>query len=366
MACGYWLSTTLCMAVFFRRRPFVLSSSKDKPWPFVSLIKPVCGLEKNLYENLASACVQDYPHYEIIYAVQNKNDPALKILERIQKENPQKAIQIVVDESAVGPNGRLVNIYNGSKRAKGEIFVFSDSDMLLKPDYLKTIVAPLSDKSVGVSCTLYKAWGANKIAEFLELFSFNADFIPSLVLAIVTRASIACTGATQAIRRDVLEKIGGLEPLAHYLVEDFELGRRVFIAGFKIHFVPYVADTIVDLKDFTAWWRHQVYWDQNTRAANPVGFFFTILIRGVPFAILYAALFGPWWHKVLAACLAVRLGTAAVNSLYLKDTEGLKLLWLLPLRDIFGFFVWFASFVKRKTYWKGRVFRIEKGKMMEV
>ena len=367
MASGYWAATSVCMALFFRRLPLILSLSKDAPFaPFISLIKPVYGLEKNLYENLRTACLQDYSNYEVIYSFQRKDDSSLPIVEKIKKEFPEKKIEIVVDETAVGPNGRLVNILNGSKSAKGNIFVFSDSDMFLKPDYLKTVVAPLADPKVGVSCTLYKAWRPSNIPEALELLSFNADFVPAMVFALVTRASIACPGASQAIRREALEKIGGLEPLAHYLVEDFELGRRVVDAGFQIHFTPYVADTGVDLKHFKDWWRHQVYWDQNTRAANGIGFFFTLFIRPLPFASLYALFGGPYWPAVLAVTLGLRWLTAWSNSLFLKDYDGIRSSWLLPLRDLLGFFVWFASFVKRKTYWKGREFIIQKGRMVEI
>ncbi|MDO8526442.1 MAG: glycosyltransferase [Deltaproteobacteria bacterium] len=369
-ACLYWLMTSVCMAIFFlrkKKRCQVLSPEPGSFSPFVSLIKPVCGLEKNLYENLATACLQNYPRFEVIYSVQNPADPALKVLKEIRKNYPGVKMQIVIDEEAIGPNGRLANIYNASKHAEGEVLVFSDSDMFLKSDYLKTIVAPLGNKEIGVSCTLYKAWCADSFEEYLELLSFNADFIPSVVFATVTHASLACPGASQAVRRDVLEQIGGLAPLAHFLVEDFELGRRAVEAGYKIHFSPYVAATGVDLKNFLGWWRHQVYWDQNTRAAAGVGFFFTLLIRGIPFAVLYAFSGGPDAKLVLTATVGVRLFTTWINSFFfLKDTQGLKAIGLLPIRDILGFFVWFASFVKRKTVWKDRTFIIEKGKMVEV
>lgn len=369
-ACVYWLMTSVCMALFFRhgrKRCRFPSAEPGTFFPFVSLIKPVCGLEKNLYENLATACLQDYPRYEVIYSAQREDDPALKILYELNDNYPNVKMQIVVNEYAVGPNGRLANLYNAAKHAEGEILVFSDSDMFLKPDYLKNIVAPFADPAVGVSCTLYKAWAAYNLPEKLELLSFNADFIPAVVFARVTGASLACSGASQAVSRSALEAIGGLAPLGNYLVEDFELGRRIVDEkGFKMAFAPHVAATGVDLENFREWWRHQVYWDQNTRAANPAGFFFTILIRGVPFAVIYATLQGPWWPQILAVCLGARLFTAAVNSTYLGDHEGLRALWLLPLRDSLGLFVWLASFLKRKTFWKGRTFILKKGKMMEV
>ncbi|UCG13487.1 MAG: bacteriohopanetetrol glucosamine biosynthesis glycosyltransferase HpnI [Deltaproteobacteria bacterium] len=363
----FCLVTTICMAFFITRKQNSFEPKKSRDYlPFVSLIKPVYGLEKDLYVNLATACKQDYPDYEVIYGVQRRDDPALRILEKIQREHPQTDVQIVIDENAVGPNGKVSNIYNISQRAKGDVFVISDSDMFLRPDYLRTIVAPLVDEKVGISCTLYKAWKPKNTVEALELLSFNVDFIPSIVFAVVTNTSIACPGQTHAICRRVLNKIGGLAPLSHYLVEDYELGRRVVEAGYRIRFVPYVVDMGVELKTFQDWWRHQVYWDQNTRSANPSGFFFTFLIRALPFALLYALLGGPYGWAVIVATTSVRIVTAVANSTFLGDKDGAKNFWLLPFRDILAVFVWLASFLKRQTYWRDKTFVLEKGKLTEV
>src|SRR5215470_5555898 len=351
-ACVYWIATAIVMARFFRTRP-----RETVGWlPAVSLIKPVCGLEKNLYENLSTACRQEYPAYEVIFSVQDSADPALPLLARIRDENPNVPVRIIVDRACAGPNGRLSNLLNATGHATGRVLVYSDSDMRLEPTYLRTIVAPLANPHVGIAYTVYRAEGAENLYESLELLSLNADFVPSMVFAVETGAALACPGATQAIRRETLTLVGGFEPMAYSLVEDLELGRAVMAAGLTIALVPHVAVTRVDVPRPSVWWQHQVYWDQNTRVANPVGFFFTWLVRGIPFAGLYALLAGPASWLVLTVTLAVRLGTAAATSMLLGDGEGIRRLWLLPLRDTAGLFVWFASLTGRKVHWRGRVF----------
>lgn len=364
LGCFYWVAVSFFCFRFFRshqRARFQKNFS-----PFVSLIKPLCGLEKNLHPNLSSACTQHYPDYEIIFAVQSPEDPSIAVIDQIIRDFPHRKIKKVVDSFSVGPNGRLSNIYNATAKADGDIFVYTDSDMFLPNDYLATVVAPLADPKVGVSGTLYRGAHADSWHEKLELLSLNTDFIPSVILATETKASIACLGGSQVIRREVLEKIGGLKSLSHYLVEDFELGLRVAEAGYTLHFEPMVITTEVHLKSPRDWWRHQVYWDQNTRAANPVGFFFTWLVRGVPFAVLYAFLGGPLWPAVLFGTLSVRCFTALLNAKLLEDKETPKYLWLLPLRDVLGIFIWFASLVRKKVYWKGRQFIVQKGQMVEI
>jgi len=229
----------------------------------------------------------------------------------------------------------------------------------LKPDYLKTIVAPLSGAEVGCACTLYKAAGAETWFEKMELLTLNADFMANVIFAHVSGASKFCLGASAALHRSILDRIGGLEALADYLVEDYEMGRRIWKLGKKIAIVPYFVDTTVDLKSPSQWWSHQVYWDQNTRAARPFAFFATAIIRSVPFAVLYAIArsgdaAGLW---TLAGACSLRLATAAaILGCGLRDREGLRSLWLLLFRDISSLATWLMAFLKRTTVWRGTSF----------
>jgi len=146
-------------------------------------------------------------------------------------------------------------------------------------------------------------------------------------------------------------------------VEDYEMGRRVWERGKKVAIVPYFVDTIVDLKNPSAWWNHQIYWDQNTRAARPFAFFSTALIRSVPFAFLYAAmrLFDPFGLAVLISAIGIRLVTAAfILRLGLRDGEGMRNLWLLPFRDLSSLATWLLAFTKKTTVWRGASFILTK------
>jgi ceramide glucosyltransferase len=247
----------------------------------------------------------------------------------------------------------------GLRHARYDLLVISDSDVLLTPDYLKTIVAPLSDPEVGCACTLYKASRAETWFEKMELLTLNADFITNVLFAHVSGASKFCLGASAALYRSTLDRIGGLEALSDYLVEDYEMGRRIWMLGKKIVIVPCFVDTIVDLKSPSQWWSHQVYWDQNTRAARPYAFFATAIIRSVPFALLYAATrlgdaVGLW---TFAGASLLRLASASIILGWgLRDREGLRSLWLLPFRDIASLAIWLLAFLKRTTVWRGASF----------
>ncbi len=353
----YALVCVVAVFVFFNRRR--APTAPPDPWPPVTVLKPIHGLEKNLAANLQSACTQDYPDYQVVLSVQRLNDPALPLLQAMQQEFGPERVSVVAADSEPVVNGKIQNLIHALGAARHDVLVISDSDVWLRPDYLKTIVAPLNDPRVGYVCTFFRATHAKTWFERLELLTLNADFTPNVIFAEVTGTSDFCLGPSTALRRSTLEMIGGLEALVDYLVEDYELGRRIHAKGYKMAMVPHFVDLIMDLQRPADWWRHQLYWDQNTRAARPIGFLATVLTRAVPFAVLFAALrvFDPLGLLVLAAALGIRLITAALILKYgLHDREGLRSIALLPLRDVVGLASWLLALGKRTFVWRGFTF----------
>jgi ceramide glucosyltransferase len=362
VVCGSVFAVLCLLAVMrFRTRAPRVPKHSFSSWPPVTLLKPVYGLEKNLRENLRSACLQDYPAYQVVLSVQRHDDPAIPLLQEIQREFGSELVSVAIEDCRAGTNGKINNLVGGLKHARHDILVISDSDVLLRPDYLKIIVAPLADPEVGYVCTLYKAAHADTWYERIELLSLNADLMTCMIFARVTGITKFCLGATTALRRDTLEAIGGLPSLADYLVEDFEMGRRIWSMGKKDVILPYFIDTIIDLKNPSQWWGHQVYWDQNNRAARPLAFVATVLVRSVPFALLYAVvrLGDPLGVAVLLAALLLRLATsAAILGWGLRDREGLRSLHLLPFRDLAALVSFFLAYTKRTTVWRGSHFTL--------
>lgn len=340
----------------FRKRP---NPPIPEDLPAVSILKPVHGLEKNLRQNLRSACLQDYPSYEVILSVQRPDDPALPMLREIAREFGAKRVKVIIESKRPGSNGKINNMSGALPHATHDIIVISDSDVRLPADYLKQMVAPLSDPRVGFVCTPYRAAFATHWFEKLEQLSLNADFMPSVIFANETAASLFCLGASIAVRRPTIEEIGGLDALADYLVEDYEMGRRIVNAGKRGVLVHPVVETMVDLQNPAQWWKHQVYWDQNVRAARPIAYFCTVLVRAIPFALLFALLQPTsvlaW--TVLAATIAVRMITAGlIMTTGLGDKSAMRALPWLPVRDLAGLVSWLLAFSRRTTTWRGTEF----------
>ncbi len=351
----FWM---LCLgaAARFLRRP---RAPEPAAWPPVTLLKLVRGWERGLEENLRSACVQDYPDYQVIFSVHGENDPALPLLGRLQAEFGPERVTVVVGSVRVGTNGKINNLAGALPHARHEILVLSDSDAYLPPRYLKAMVAALLVPDVGYASSLYRAGGVRTLSERLMLLTLDADFLPSAVFAYETGASKFCLGASVALRGATLERIGGPAALADYLVEDYEMGRRITALGLRHALVPFVVEITLDVPNFPAWWRQQVQWDQKTRAARPRAFFATVVVRSVPFALLFLLLrrADALGLAVFGAALGVRWATAALWLRWgLHDREGLRSLAWLPLRDLLGLVSWAAAQLRRTTVWRGENF----------
>jgi ceramide glucosyltransferase len=359
----YALATFVALRVVLRRarRP----RPHPSPWPPVTVLKPVCGLEKGLRDNLRSTCQQDYPDFQIVLSVQDADDPALPLLREVGREFGTERVTVAVHSGGTAPNGKIRNLIGAFPHARYDALVTSDSDVRLRPDYLKAVVAPLSDPSVGCAGTFYRAFGAETWYERMEQLTINAELLPHFLFAHVAGAARFVLGASNALHRSTLEGIGGFAARADCFVEDNEMARRVLASGKRIVLVPYFVDMTVSLESPSRWWGHLVYWDKINRTVNPAGVFAAVILKAIPFAILFALarLFDPFGLGVLALAVAVRLAVSAAFLHGIGD-RALGSLALLPLRDVAGLVSWALAFTRRTAVWRGARYTLTSDRRM--
>ena len=352
------LLTVLATWRFYGHR----AANSQAALPAVTVLKPIYGLDRELEPGLRSFCEQDYPQVQIVMSLQRHDDPALPLLRQLEAEYPER-VTVVIGESPPSVNGKVQNMVIGMTAARHEHLVVSDSDVYAPRDYLKRMVAPLANPKLGFVCSLYRIRGARNLAERLDMLSITADFMPSVIFTYMTRAAIFCLGASIAFRRSDLEAVGGMGAFAEYLVEDHELGRRLHERDLDVCLLPLTIDLTPDYADLNAWWRHQVYWDQNTRAANLPGFALTILTRAVPFSLLFALASGlsTIGLSVLLGAIAIRVGSAALIAAIEHDRETLGALPWLPLRDVLALASWALALTRNTFEWRGNTFKLTRG-----
>jgi ceramide glucosyltransferase len=352
--CAY-LGGTVVAAARFARRRVVLPVDR----PPVSVLKPLYGVEPGLYENLLSFVDQDYPAVQIVFGVRSPSDAALPVARRLIAERPDRDIELVIDSRVSGRNLKVANLVNMLPAARHDILVFADSDMRVGPDYLATVTAPLCDAAVGLVTCLYRGRPTGGFWSRLGALHINFGFLPGALLGEAMGAGGGCFGATIALRRAVLERIGGLAVVRDELADDHRIGTAVRDAGLAIALSPYLVATSVSEKNFRCLWRHELRWARTVRLMAPLGFAGSVVTHALALVLLAALVCGFSLTSVmfLAISCALRWASAAAIAWMLRlPIAGL---WLLPLRDLLSFAVFIGSFCGRNVSWRDQLFRIE-------
>jgi len=337
-----------------------------QPLPPVTVLKPLKGRGVELYQNLASFCRQDYPDYEIVCGVEDPADPALAVVRQVRHDFPDVRIVVAVDR-APGANRKIANLRHMMRHARHDVLVLSDGDIRVRPDYLRTLVAPLADPVadpvVGLTTCLYRGVAPSGAPAVLESLFVNTDFTPMVMVAQLVEPFEYAFGASIAITRKALEDVGGFAAIADHLADDFELGGRVARTGYRLVLVPYVVDTVLDSATFRDVWRHQLRWARTYRVCRPVSWFCTIVTHATLWGTASLVVTGgttAGWIACTGAVGARLVGLAGILHL-LADRETLRRLWLVPLKDLATTLLWGAAFLGRRVSWSGQVLRVEPG-----
>jgi len=339
----------------------------------VSLLKPLKGIDPRMYAGLQSHCRQTYPvPFELVFGVQQLDDPAVADVRRLQAEFPDVAIKLIECRERLGTSGKVSNLVQMLPHAAFEYVVINDSDIFVSPTYLSGVMHFFRDSEVGMVTAPYVgrtgAGGRDKtVWSKLEALGISTDFIPGVLTARKLEGGIHFgLGSTLAFSRTALAKAGGLEPLVEYLADDYELGKRISKAGYKVALCGEIVETTVPAYDLKGFWDHQMRWARSTRDSRKLGYVGLGLTYVIPWALMTVLASGGalWSFSLLTLALLTRVSVAlTVGVGVLRDDQVLRDLWLLPLRDLFGLLFWAWSFAGDTVIWRGEEFRLKDGKI---
>jgi ceramide glucosyltransferase len=238
----------------------------------VSVLKPLHGAEPRLYENLRSFCQQQHTHHELLFGVRDPDDPAIAVVQQLQREFPSLPMTLVIDQRVHGENLKVSNLINLLAHARYDWLVLADSDIQVSPDYLTRVTAPLASPEVGIVTCLYHGLAQRSWSSRLGRLFIDDWFAPSVRLAHAFGSTRFAFGSTIALRRDTLTAIGGFEALRHTLADDFWLGEFSRRLGLRTELSPVVVGTEVSETDLLSLWTHELRWLRTIRAISPAGF----------------------------------------------------------------------------------------------
>ncbi len=344
--------------------------NQSVPRAGVSVLKPLKGLDVDLYENLASLCRQDYQPLQILCGVANETDPAVAVVRRLQLDFPQLDIELVVDGRIYGANYKVSNLIHLYRKACYDLIVIADSDIRVGPNYLASLNQAVAEPGVGLATCVYRAVNRGPLPSLVESLFINTDFTPLVMVARVVEASTYAFGATIAIRRQVLDEIGGLHGLVNTLADDYQLGYRVAAKGYRLVLINETVDTVLSIDTWRRLFDHQLRWARTYRICRPGGYFASIVTHGTLWALLNALYhsFSPIACAVSAAVLCLRYASAMnISWRHLgSQTTGLQML-MLPVKDLLFDVIWLLAFAGDTVVWGGTRFRVDRnGEMREI
>jgi ceramide glucosyltransferase len=331
--------------------------------PLVSLLKPLSGPENGLERNLESFFRQNYRNFEILFAVNDPQDPALELVERLMRKYSHIAVKVVLAPAPPYANVKVYSLERMAERAAAEILVISDSDVFVAPEYIREVVKPFADPRVGVSTCVYRGVPGRSIWSRLEALAMSTEFMAGVLLAWKLEGMKFALGPTMAVRRACLEAIGGFPSMADYLADDFVLGQWAAEAGYRVVLSPHVIDHQVLGEEFRRSFLHRLRWARSARFSRPWGYVGQLFTYPVPLALALAPVAkGSVFLGALAAAVVARFVVSlAVGWGTLRDRHALRHLWLVPLQDLLSFAVWCGGFTGRHVRWRDSYSRLWSG-----
>jgi ceramide glucosyltransferase len=362
----YYALALYCVLDFFSLPKTSWAALQAQRLP-VSILKPVRGMDPEAYENFASFCRLDYDQYELVFGVADPRDPAVAVIERLQRDFPSLKIRLVTPIPDIGTNRKVSALYHLAENATYPLLVMSDSDVRVDKDYLRRVVAPFANAAVGAVTCFYKSSAVTTLASRLNALGMPMESIPGALTARKlegkTRFAFGWTMVTTA---KCLSEIGGWKSIANHHSDDFELGNRLAKAGYEVELLQEPVEMVLPRETLPELLRRELRWSIGLRNVRPAGYWGMILTHGLPWAILAACVvrFSHWPSAIAAAYLLAYCGlrvavTWAGGVWGLKDAQILKHLWLVPLRDALSFGVWLTGCFRNEIEWRGSSYRVK-------
>jgi ceramide glucosyltransferase len=365
---GYFLAALLAARVYLFKRRAPLPSFA----PGVSILKSLKGLDPGMMDAFRSHCRQQYAgEYELLFGVSSLDDPAARAVRELQEEFPGLSIRLIECPQRLGTNGKVSTLLQLVPHARHAFLLINDSDITVSTRYLERVMAlhapPVAGAAVGLVTALYRGRAHETMPSRLESLGIATDFQPSVLLARWIEGGLRYgLGSTLAVSREALEQMGGLAALQDQLADDYELGARIFNAGYRIALSPEVVETSVPAYTWRAFLDHQLRWYRTVRDARPGGYAGLVFTYGLGWALLNVVASGlsplSLWLLTLSFFLRIALAMT-VGAEVLGDHQVLPGLWLLPFRDCLALGLWAAGFAGNTIVWRGERFQVRGGRL---
>lgn len=327
-------------------------------FPPISVLKPLAGVDLDLEKNLLSFFQQEYPRYELLFAVRSPEDPAIAMVERLRAAYPAIPSQLIVTGEPPYPNAKVFSLERMWAAARHDLVVMADSDVRAAPNLLATFAVEFQDPKTGLLTCPYRAVPGPSFWSKLEAIGLNTEFLGGVLVARLLDGMRFALGPTIAARREMLADIGGFQALKDYLAEDFVMGKLAAELGWRVILSSSVIEHHIGSQSLGPNLKHRLRWNRSTRRSRPLGYFGQVFTNPLPLALLFCVAVPPWWPVLVVTAVFRALAARAAAIRVLHDSLTRGHWWLVPVQDAASFVLWLAAFFGNTILWRGRKYRL--------
>ena len=334
-------------------------------WPGISVLKPLCGSEDALAENLASFAALPYPgEYELVLGVRSVEDGAYPLAQTALRRWPDR-VRLVIQEGEAGLNPKVNQLVCLARAARHDLLVVSDSNVRVSPGYLADIAGHLARPGVGCVTHPVAGQGHRSLGALLDNLHLGSTIAPGMVAAQRILGKDLVVGKSMAMWRRDLDLLGGFASVADVLAEDHILGNRlVRELGVLVAVSSQPVWNIAVEKSVGDFFRRYLRWSVTHRTAMSFpAYLAECLLHPIPLAVIGFALRpGTGAAATLLACAVLKpaLDAAAFSRLGQRmfSWRAFGAGWL---KDGLLFVTWVHGLFARTVTWRGNRFRVLPG-----
>jgi ceramide glucosyltransferase len=320
-------------------------------------LKPLAGLDEGLEANLRTFFTQDYPNFEILFAVRSEEDPAVAVVSRLRAEFSRVPSQLIITGEPPYPNAKVYSLDKMMAAARNDLLVMSDSDMRVDNKMLERVAAEFQDPKLGVATCPYRAIAGASVWSQLEAIGMNTEFFGGVLVARMLEGMRFAVGPTIVARKRALQQIGGFDRLKDYLAEDFVMGQFAADTGWGVILSKYVVEHRIGSESWKKNAAHRIRWARSTRRSRPAGYVGQLFTNPTPIALALAIVAPAWWPQLIITGVLRAIAAWIVA----RQVLGTRVGWgmLIP-QDLLSFAFWVAGFFGNSIDWRGRRYRLQR------
>lgn len=322
----------------------------------VSILKPLCGADDDLEENLASFLALDHEPLQIIFGAADPDDPALAIARRLAARRPDRDVVIATGANDDAANPKIGLLERLLPHARHPVVLLSDSNVRVTADEVARVLPAFADPRVGMVYQAVVGIGEESLAAAAENLHYTEWAGMIAIGTTILTGEHVVNAKGQWVRRRALADVGDFVQVRDSAADDYQLSQAFLAAGWRLALSPHRVHIVHREWSWTGLVQRHLRHAGLRRRICPWAYPLELLLNPVTWSLALLAAGRP------ALALPLVAGKVVLELSAARLLRGRPLAWgfaaLVPLKDLVYFGGWFGSFAVSTVSWRGRAYTL--------